>query len=342
LADDVISVLGHYQVGTPEEYHVPAIGSSRSRNLVLRFANENKVLKRYKATMDLEGILYEHSILRHLEQAGFPGPALISSRDDETVVCVAKRYYALFDYVKGYRYSDYYISGSRYRAGLEQAGAMLARYHLVVEGFCPAGRKLDGFMPDGRERWRDAEWISKRLVQYRECFSAERQRSRIGRFFAHRLPDLVESFLGSYQKVEAADGNMPKVIIHGDYGLHNLLFDESGIKAVLDFECAHLNYRTADIVSALQFCAGREPGLDPGKAALLLSSYGAHRPLGPIEVQLLPEILNILSTHRLLNYLRGALELGDKNGVRHAYRTALWMDWVRVNGELLANLVDSS
>jgi aminoglycoside phosphotransferase (APT) family kinase protein len=70
----------------------------------------------------------------------------------------------------------------------------------------------------------------------------------------------------------------PATIVHGDFRLGNLLIDESGIAAVLDWELVHLGDPLEDLgylcVPAWRF-GGKQPVAGVGSYEALLDAYGA-------------------------------------------------------------------
>jgi len=69
--EEIKRVLSAYDLGWLEGYCQPAVGHTRSQNLILQTNRGTKVLKRYKISLDREAIAYEHSVLMCLDAAGF-------------------------------------------------------------------------------------------------------------------------------------------------------------------------------------------------------------------------------------------------------------------------------
>ncbi len=84
----VNKVLAAFDCGLLKGYRQPAIGPSRSTNLILETSNGPKVLKQYRPNMSLKSITYEHSVLKHLANHNFPSPRLIPNRDGTDLVHV--------------------------------------------------------------------------------------------------------------------------------------------------------------------------------------------------------------------------------------------------------------
>ncbi len=59
------------------------------------------------------------------------------------------------------------------------------------------------------------------------------------------------------------------MLVHGDYGLHNILIHEDRVSAVLDWEACHVGDRALDLSHIL---AGTRGSMDP---ALFMEAYAA-------------------------------------------------------------------
>nr|NIV31232.1 phosphotransferase [Anaerolineae bacterium] len=132
---DVRGVLSAYDLGELEGYGQPATGSGRSASLIVRTSRGKKVLKRYKYSLNLEAITYEHSVLKKLETAGFCAPRLVLNRDGEACTELGGSYYAVSDFIPGFKYVDFVISRRRKSKFIAQAARALARYHRLIDGF---------------------------------------------------------------------------------------------------------------------------------------------------------------------------------------------------------------
>jgi homoserine kinase type II len=330
--EEVSEVLAYYDLARLKGYAQPATGHSRSRSLILQTGEGNKLLKRYKSTMSLEGIAYEHSVLGHLAARGFPAPRLVLNRDGQTRTEVRGRHYALFDFITGFRYTDFFISSRREKFFLEEAGRALARYHRIMDGFVPAGRKLDGFMPDGKSRWRGYEWYLMEFEKH-ESLLRERGGTEFERFFLHNMGRLKGALVDLGRRLEENGRHFPKVVVHGDYGPYNLFFNRDGLAAILDFECSHLDLRAEEVVCALQRFAGSQKGMDYGKAGIFLAAYQSHYPLAVEEVERMPDIFRFARLRGLATYLRDYFGPVGRLALRYARDAVWWVDWMEDNGE---------
>ena len=85
---------------------------------------------------------------------------------------------------------------------------------------------------------------------------------------------------------------LPKGIAHEDFSPDNILFDDRGVTAVLDFDRSCYSFRYHDIGRALMSLAwdSRSGTLDFPKIRAFIDGYAAHMPL---KVNDLPDILRI-------------------------------------------------
>jgi aminoglycoside phosphotransferase (APT) family kinase protein len=73
---------------------------------------------------------------------------------------------------------------------------------------------------------------------------------------APTFPTLELAFQWLLDNLAAADVDRP-VLVHGDYGLHNILVDDHRVSAVLDWEACHVGDRALDLSHILAGTAGK-------------------------------------------------------------------------------------
>jgi aminoglycoside phosphotransferase (APT) family kinase protein len=80
----------------------------------------------------------------------------------------------------------------------------------------------------------------------------------------------------------------PEVVVHGDFRLGNLLVDATGLRAVLDWELAHLGDLHEDLawptIRAWRFDRHRQPGLFPEPDAWV-AAYSAAAPGAAVDAE---------------------------------------------------------
>jgi Ser/Thr protein kinase RdoA (MazF antagonist) len=287
------SILDAYSLGILGEVGVPS-GPGRSQNLIFETAAGKKMLKRYKSVVGLEAVRHEHSILQRLAELDFPAPRLSVTTAGETLVQDGDGYYALFDFLEGYfQYHNYLYLPAQTRRFVTMAGATLGALHSALEDFTPAGRNPNGFKSRDGERWRELDWFAEKLELCRHELPALGLHN-----FAERASWVEENLRGLDARLTSAQ--LPRLIIHGDYGPYNLLFKRGAPVVVLDFEIARLDWRLTDLPKALGFFAWDRMGFSARRAICFLEGYLSHCPIGDAELRLLPDVWQFLNLRRLI------------------------------------------
>jgi len=336
----VRGILTAYDLGPLRCCRRLAIGPTRSKNLVVEVGSGKKILKQYKTTMNIDGINYEHAVLKHLATNDFPAPRLVPNREGETCLEMEGKYYAIFDFIPGVSYVDYFIPFWRRRAFLTEAGRTLARYHQIMDGFVPAGRKLNGLTPDGERWWQGQDWYAAIFAEYEDLFKQRSDKSALDQFFLLRMDGLTQSFVELDLALRDSWDSLPKVVVHGDYRPGNLFFDRGNLVAVLDFECVHLGPRSTEVISALWRFTGQEVGfLNYDRARIFFQAYSSVCPLKAREIELMPDIFRWRRLRGLVYHLRDYLELGNPLKIRYAHQSVTWIDEMEKNGDQMVEFL---
>lgn len=316
-------------------------GGRRSHSTILDTPTGRRVLKQYKASLSVSAIRFEHEVLRYLAQAGFCVPHLLPSRSGSTLVTANGRHYALFDFVDGFRYTDFYWRPQRKREFLAQAGRALAELHRATDGFRPEGSKQDGFTPDGDRPWRDHRWYVAELQRGAAEMRSRPNQDGFERFVLEGMERLQRGLEVLGARVEAHHPALLKLIVHGDYGPYNLLFNRSGLAAVLDFECTRLDLRIYEVLFALYRFAGTSDGsLNLDKAYTFYTAYRSEFPLTATEIDLAPDLLALTCARGVAKSVIAwaAGERGDLDSVSRLMR--LW-DWLTTDSVPLRKMLRS-
>lgn len=201
----------------------------------------------------------EAACLRAAAAAGVPVPALLAAGDDAPGIGAP---FLLMDHVPGESIPrklqrDPAFAGVRERLAAE-LGAVLGRIHRS------ATAELTGL--DSGDPLDALERVYRGLDDHRPAVEIGLRWLR-----DHRPPP------------------RPAVLVHGDFRLGNLLVDDTGIRAVLDWELAHLGDPIEDLgwlcVRAWRF--GAEPAVGGiGTRAQLLDGYERVTGVRPAEAEL--------------------------------------------------------
>jgi len=333
----VQDVLNKYDVGNPLRCRRPA-GGQRSQTWLISTDKGRYVLKQYPDTLDIPAVEFEHALLEYLRQVGFPVPHLVYTRQGKTWLVLDGKLYACFEFLNGFRYSDYFFFPSSSQARyLVQAARVLAEYHHLVADFVPPGRKVDGFKPYSRQRWHDKEWYLKEMEACREAVEnqpAEREWLTRWEGIRSRLTTL-------WDEVEGIDAVPTSALpIHGDYGPYNLLYRNRQLAAVLDFECAHLDWRLTEVMSAaVRFASRRGGGLNVPRARQFLRAYHDVNPLTTEERYIAPRLFELSRLRNLVKALIRFREHGTAPSLAAAERMLAWADQAAIWEPLLKEIV---
>ncbi|MBC7249096.1 MAG: phosphotransferase [Anaerolineae bacterium] len=333
----VQDVLAKYDVGNPMRCRRSA-GGQRSQTWLISTDRGRYALKQYPDTLDVLAVEFEHALLEYLQQARFPAPHLVHTRQGKTWLVQDGKLYACFEFLNGFRYSDYFFFPSSSQARyLVQAAQMLAEYHRLVADFVPPGRKVDGFKAYSRQRWHGKEWYLEEMEACREALEnhlAEHEWWTRWTGIRSRLATLWDELEG----MDAAP--IPALPIHGDYGPYNLLYRNGQLTAVLDFECAHLDWRLTEVMSAtVRFASRRGGGLDVFRARQFLRAYNDVNPLTTEERRVAPQLFELSRLRNLIKALIRFREQGTASSLATVGRMLAWADQAAIWEPLLKEIV---
>lgn len=196
-------------------------GSSRETWLLQRPDAAPLVLRlNTPGSIDGDALLREAACMRSAGAAGVPSPSVLASGTGEGPLAHG---FVLMDHVDGESVPQRILRDPAY-AGMRErfagdAGAILARLHAVD----PAPLAAAGVPPDDQL----------------EAWSAELARDSD----PHPVLAFVEAWLRRHRPEEPARPGP----VHGDFRLGNLIVGAEGVRAVLDWELAHLGDPVEDL-----------------------------------------------------------------------------------------------
>ena len=208
------------------------------------------MLKQYRGPWTSSNVAYEHSVLHWLEEVSFPAVRVNHTLTGDTLIRCDGRLYALFEYESGTSQSSRLMPyGPRLRL-LGRAGSALGELHRSLSGFIPQAVHHLGFRSDTLEQAHDFEWYRQALIRLRSgADPVPPQQADDARQLRDRSDTAEERIAQLSAVLDQAD--LPRVVIHGDFGIHNLAFRRDGTVVVFDFELARLEWRLVDLVIVL-------------------------------------------------------------------------------------------
>ena len=279
-----IGPLRHVLAQYGLDLNSPPIGlqeGNRSTTVLLETSGGRKVLRQYSQKLGVDTMRMEHSVLRKLEACDYPSPRLVMTLSQESLVPRNEHHYALFDFIEGgYHYYHYLFLPSQTRELLQTSGELLGRMHAALTGFVGEGNNPDGFDPQSGQRGRDLTWLLAKLPACLEKTKRHTTHAAVRRMLA--TADLTQGTLEVLDK-ELGMADLPRSIIHADYGPYNLLSRANLPPIVLDFEMVRMDWRLVDLLRSWhRFCRDRR-GFRTSKMTQFTSGYAQAVRLEPRE-----------------------------------------------------------
>lgn len=293
----------------------------RSSNVLVHTSTGKKVFKLYRDQWQLDRIIHEHSILKQLQAIDFPAIRLTLTPQGESWVQQDGRTYALFDYIEGTSYLANYIPHRHLLELYRLLGQVLAQFHRQLTGFVPDGAHHLGYTTYDSERQRDLDWHLNVLDEL-----AGRSAS-VTNTEAQNLLRQIEEKSGPIQEAlcqleaDLLTVQLPRLVIHGDYGLHNVLFRRNGTVTLLDFELTRLEWRLIDLVIMMSRLTGE-------KSQAFLAGYQSEYALSEQEWQLFPQVWQYYMLRGAVQYCQNYFELGGVQRLTAAHERLKQADWV--------------
>lgn len=265
-----------------------------------------QVLKMYPEHWGEPAVVYEHSILRRLDACGFPAVRLSRTPSGETMVYHDGHWFAMFEFERGFVRTGCYLSPTTRHRLQGTAGRTLAGIHDSLADFEPEGQHHLGFESLAGARHHDLRWMLTQLgdLPRRPTNNVRDEAHAAARWLAERTTDVAERLTAHHGRLSSAD--LPRVVIHGDFGTHNMLFLRSNSARVVDFELARIDWRAIDVLAAMARLEARS------ERTAFLTGYR-----GEIEFT--------------RNELAHLAEMWDDHRLRGAIR--YWFDFHRFGGE---------
>jgi Ser/Thr protein kinase RdoA (MazF antagonist) len=101
---------------------------------------------------------------------------------------------------------------------------------------------------------------------------------------------------------------LPRLIIHGDYGLHNLLFQSTTQATPVDFELARLEWRLSDLVSCLSKLRYASGEYDFDSMTHFMDGYRREYPISDEEWMFFPQVWQFYRLMGAVQYWKSYFE----------------------------------
>ena len=305
--DTVDEVLSHYGLeieSTPK--NLP--NTRRNRNLIVRTTKGPKILKLYRKDWQDSTITFEHSILTKLAQLEFPAPRLLKTENGHTWLKVDSKNYCLFEFINGKNLSSRFLVRPQRIRMMATSGRMLARLHRQLKDFLPDGQHHIGFPNYVDERHRDFDWhvnkVEQLSIQSKALISDE-DRHHANWLIAHA--DQLIDEMGQLD-VCLRLAKLQRVIIHGDYGLHNLIYQNLDMAVPVDYELSRIEWRLVDLISVVSKFRYKDGSYDFESITRFMRAYQNEYPISEEEWLNFPLVWKFYKLMKAVQYWNSYFE----------------------------------
>ena len=294
---------------------------------------------RSKTSTDMR---FEHEIVAHLRDNGFPAPVVVPTVSGDTCAAVDGDLYSV----------SVFVDSSSYEAGnaehLRESARALAEYHRISASFRPlSSRFQEPFLNEIlRERLTEMP-PPEAISEFADAYADHDL----------QIPDLLESLFYALEKSEEVLGlldwlysELPLLTIHGGCRRGSALFSGDHLITMLDFDSARYEARVLDLAIALHDFAKvfGERGSPDFKVPLVLEvvsgflgAYLQANPLEPAEVEALPALLAARPLKRAIGKYRSMIEEArvSQGHVKKTAQEVARVRWLESHGKELRTVL---
>ena len=230
------------------------------------------VLRRYHRFGTPESVEWEHQLVEHARNRGWPVPVALAARTGGTVLETGGRLWSAAQFLPG-------TPGTPdSAAGYQIQGRLLARIHRDLASFPRAEQR-----PGLGKAWELDAWVA--------AAGAGTFNDLVGTFAAEH-PDVAglirrQRYRSLRELSRLRYPDLPDLPVHGDFQRFNLLWRDGQVTGILDFDQSRLDAQLCDIAVVLMPFMP----LDLKFARAFLDGYETVRPLTSTEWALLPALV---------------------------------------------------
>jgi Ser/Thr protein kinase RdoA (MazF antagonist) len=280
----------------------------RNRNLIVQTSQGKKILKLYRDDWQTSTITFEHSILGRLAESGFQAPRLVTTQDDLTWLNIENHNYCLFEFIDGRNYSSNFLVRPHRIQMMATSGQTLARLHKQLEGFLPNGQHHLGFKNYSQNRHRDMDWHIEKVKEFsdRSRKIDDPESKPVASWLINHASQLLDEMNELDEILNMAD--LPRIIIHGDYGLHNLIFQSLDKAIPVDYELSRLEWRMSDLISVVSKFRYKDGSYDYESITRFMHAYQDGFPITDVEWEHFPLIWKYYKFMKAIQYWKSYFE----------------------------------
>ncbi|MEV6350263.1 phosphotransferase [Actinoplanes sp. NPDC051851] len=269
--DDALgAVAAAFGLGTVQDVRVIADGLMNRNWQVATPAGRFAI----KQVLDVDAVAArrQHAATAALAAGGHPVPAPLRTGDGDTLLEYEGHIYAVAPWVSGAHRDGAQLSAAE--AG--ELGSLLARLHTGLAQVMPP---VPAAM---RETPAEAAVAKDKIDRYAAAAGQREPGDAMDEFVLARLHERRQLLaeVGHLRPVEDTE-IAPSGWVHGDFQHLNVLWTESAVAAVLDWDRLKPRPLAAEVVRSgtLLFGSGDERGLDLGRVAAFVTGYRSERVL---------------------------------------------------------------
>jgi Ser/Thr protein kinase RdoA (MazF antagonist) len=135
--------------------------------------------------------------------------------------------------------------------------------------------------------------------------------------------------------------NLPQQLIHGDLHYDNVLVHHDGqVSGLLDFEFCAMDWRAMELAICLSKYAGENNAL--GYFADFIDGYMQHAVLTPIEVEVVPDLINLRILSNVVYFVGRAIAKEDSISTitKKAETYLTRINWIKSNRRNIMTLIE--
>jgi Ser/Thr protein kinase RdoA (MazF antagonist) len=314
---DLHELMDEYGLGAVRSV-CKAKGGEVNENWIVRTAMQTVVVRGVAKEWSHSDIQFEHSFIKALGRDGFPYhlPQPLRTRMGRTVVVKNGTYVWLYNYIAG---SSSRPSRPSREEVIAQTAHAMATAHKAARRFSLRQVKKTPIALEDL-------WLVHTLRRWQLKLAGSLDERC--RFFRAR----VQECIGILEQLRCTHYHaLPRLPIHGDICLANLVFSGGRLTGIIDFDHCSLDTAIRDITIALRYeCTDRKHcfKLDLQAARNFLRVYHEVNPLSREEIDLIPAVAMADSADlfwwRIFQVAGKRTDAASMHGVEQPFKALQW------------------
>lgn len=235
-------------------------------------------VRRYHLMRRSAAVAWEHELLEFAAGRAWPVPRALPTPEGITVVEYEGALWSVFPWLDGAPANDAHPGVAHI------SGRLLARLH----------RDLERFPGEGQRPGTGKVWELDIVAESAGVASFNMLVAEFSEQFAELAAGIRRQRYRTLRDLSALHyPDLPDRVVHGDFGMENLLLQDGQVTGVLDFDWCRRDALATDIATSITPFAPR----DVAVTRSFLEGYQEARPLDDIEWLLLPALMRAQLVH---------------------------------------------